>query len=433
MRLAGWTGKWGGQISGSNHRKPDHRAAGGLGGAVRDAVARGARGRYPFHMTTTSTDSTALLRTTFHQFHLDHHAKMVDFTGWDMPLHYGSIIDEHNQVRNSGGIFDVSHMGRFAFTGRDARQFLDRVCTRQIWGMKDGMARYSIVCNERGGCRDDVLVYRNGEADYFMVCNAANREKLIGHFEAVRGDLVFKFEDLTMKSAMLALQGPKVMEVIGKYDKEIPELKRYRFKTINVLGLKVMVARTGYTGEDGVEIVFRTDNMVAKIAMKQVMKDLTSLGDVLKPAGLGARDSLRLEAAMALYGHEITEQFDPVSAGLMFAIKINKSEDPEKSPEEVGRFIGQDALQKLHREGPARKLVGLHLDSRRAARQDMKVKLGDAEIGFVTSGCLSPTLGTSIAMAYVQAEHAVENTAVQIDLGRQAIDAEIVPLPFYKR
>ncbi|MDY7109628.1 MAG: glycine cleavage system aminomethyltransferase GcvT [Planctomycetota bacterium] len=383
-------------------------------------------------MSNTTTESTSLKRTAFHQFHLDRGAKMVDFAGWEMPLHYGSIIEEHRQVRTSGGIFDVSHMGRFTFTGRDARAFLDRVCTRQIWGMKDGQARYSIVCNERGGARDDVLVYRIAEGDYIMVCNAANREKLVRHFEEVRGDLVFKFEDITLNSAMIAVQGPRVFEVIGKYDNQLPELKRFRFAQINVLGLKVMIARTGYTGEDGVEIIFRTDNMVSRMAIKTLMKDLTAVDDVLKPAGLGARDSLRLEAAMALYGHEITEELDPVSAGLMFAIKLDKSEDPEKSPPEVGRFIGQDALQKIA-QNPQRKLVGLHLDSKRAARQDMKILADGSEIGFVTSGCLSPTLEKSIAMAYVQADHAEEGRTVQVDLGRQAVDAQIIPLPFYKR
>ena len=381
---------------------------------------------------STKTNSSGLLHTPLHQFHVDRKAKMVDFTGWDMPLHYGSIIDEHKQVRTSGGLFDVSHMGRFVITGRDSRRFLDLVCTRQVWGMKDGMARYSIICNERGGCRDDVLVYRVGEDDYRMVCNAANRTKLVDHFQAVKGDLVFKFQDITTKSAMVAAQGPRVMETIAKYDTRIPELKRYRFLTINVMGMKVMVSRTGYTGEDGVEVMFRTDSFIAKTALGMLVKDLTAVEDVIKPAGLGARDSLRLEAAMALYGHEIDEELDPVSAGIMFAIKLNKGEDPEKSPEEVGRFIGQDALQKIAAAGPKRKLVGLVLDSRRAARQDMKVKLAGAEIGFVTSGCLSPTLEKSIAMAYVQAEHAEDGKAVQVDLGRQSIDAEIVPLPFYK-
>jgi len=244
--------------------------------------------------------------------------------------------------------------------------------------------------------------------------------------------MVFKFQDNTLKTGMIAAQGPKVMELIGKYDKAIPELKRYRFLTINVLGMKVIVSRTGYTGEDGVEVILPTGGIIARNAMKMLIKDITSLEGVMKPAGLGARDSLRLEAGMALYGHEITEELDPVSAGIMFAIRINKSEDPEKSPPEVGHFIGQDALQAIHRDGPKRKLAGLVLDTRRAARQDMKVLADGSEIGFVTSGCLSPTLGTSIAMAYLDSAHAEPGGTVQIDLGRQTVDAEVVALPFYK-
>jgi aminomethyltransferase len=386
---------------------------------------------YRLRMSTKTSD-TGLLRTPFHKFHVEHGAKMVDFAGWEMPLHYGSIIDEHKQVRRSGGLFDVSHMGRFSFTGKDARAFLDKVCTRQVWGMNDGMARYSMVCNENGGVRDDVLVYRVAEADYRMVCNASNRLKLVEHFEQLKGGMTFRFEDQTLKTGMIAAQGPKVMELIAKYDKAIPELKRYRFITMSVMGMKAIVSRTGYTGEDGVEVMFPTDGIVARTAIKMLLKDLTSVGDVIKPAGLGARDSLRLEAGMALYGHEITEELDPVSAGIMFAIKINKSEDPEKSPAEVGRFLGQDALQKIHADGPSRKLMGLLLDTKRAARQDMKVMFDGAEIGFVTSGCQSPTLERSIAMAYLDAAHAEPGRTVQVDLGRQMVDAEICALPFYK-
>jgi aminomethyltransferase len=377
----------------------------------------------------THTAETTLKQTPLHAFHLEHGAKMVDFTGWSMPLHYGSILDEHRQVRTSGGCFDVSHMGRLVLTGRDARPFLDRVCTRQIAGMADGQARYSMVCNDRGGCRDDVLVYRMNEGEYWMVCNAANREKLLGHFDEVRGDMVFKLEDITMKSVMVAVQGPRVMEIIKKYSNSIPELKRYRFTKLNVLGLGAIVSRTGYTGEDGVEIMFRTDSMVAGLALKTLMKDFGALEDVIRPAGLGARDSLRLEAAMALYGHEITEDLDPVSAGLNFAIKLNKGDDDP----EIGRFIGQDALQKIATEGPPRRLVGLELDSKRAARQEMPVHRGGAAVGFVTSGCTSPTLEKSIAMAYVDTAHADDGTAVEVDLGRQTVPATIVPLPFYKR
>lgn len=369
--------------------------------------------------------ATTPLETPLASYHRDRDAKMVDFAGWTMPLHYGSILDEHHQVRTSGGIFDVSHMGRFAFRGRDARRFLDYVCTRQVLGMQVGQARYSMVCNEQGGVRDDVLVYCVGEDDYLMVCNAANREKLIAHFDSVRGDMVFAFEDKTMESAMVAVQGPKVMEIISRYSNEIPELKRYRFTTKSVMGMEIMISRTGYTGEDGVEVIFPTTGMVAKMGLKMLMSDLSKFDEILKPAGLGARDSLRLEAAMALYGHEITEDIDPVSAGLNFAIKIDKGG-------EAGHFIGQEALQRIAEEGPARPLVGLELEGRRAARQDMKVFVGDEEIGFVTSGCLSPTLEKSIAMAYVDKAHAEPGSSVEVDFGRARGTAKIVALPFYK-
>src|SRR5262245_54442873 len=170
--------------------------------------------------------ATPLLRTPFHQFHVDHGGKMVDFAGWEMPLHYGSIIDEHNQVRTSGGLFDVSHMGRLRFTGRDARKFLDHVCTRQIIDMTPGAVRYSLVCNATGGCRDDVLVYKLEDAEFFKVCNASNRVKLVEHFTQVKEatGMVFKMNDETMSTAMIAIQGPKVIELISAFSREIPQL-----------------------------------------------------------------------------------------------------------------------------------------------------------------------------------------------------------------
>src|SRR5262245_14815973 len=173
---------------------------------------------------TTMTESQTLLRTPFYQFHVDHGGKMVDFAGWEMPLHYGSILEEHHQVRTSGGLFDVSHMGRLRFVGRDARKFLDHVCTRQIFDMPAGSARYSLVCNERGGCRDDVLVYRIDDAEFVVVCNASNRLKLLEHFEQVktRTGMVYKMADETQSTAMIAMQGPKVMEMIANFSSEIP-------------------------------------------------------------------------------------------------------------------------------------------------------------------------------------------------------------------
>jgi len=383
---------------------------------------------------STAASSATLRRTPFHDFHASHGAKLVDFAGWEMPLHYGSIIDEHRQVRASGGLFDVSHMGRFRFRGRDARAFLDRVCTRQIWGMEDGQARYSMVCNASGGVKDDVLVYRLADGEYLMVCNAANRLKLIEHFEVVKTESghVFKFEDETESTAMIALQGPKVMDVLSQFSSEVPALKRYRFTVKNLLIAKVIISRTGYTGEDGVEVILPAKFAAKAVDMLLKNIDLDASDAPVRPAGLGARDSLRLEAGMALYGHEITEEIDPVSAGLDFAIKYDKSEDPRTSPAEVGRFIGQDILQNLKTHGTTRKLAGLVLEGRRSARQGMKVYNSNQEIGIITSGVNSPTLGRCIAMAYLDTAHATIGGRVEVDLGRARDRAEVVALPFYK-
>jgi len=373
---------------------------------------------------TASTEK--LLHTPFHKFHVEHGAAMVEYAGWEMPIRYHSIIEEHKQVRTSGGFFDVSHMGRLRFSGRHARKFLDHVCTRQIMGMQVGQCRYSLVCNDKGGCRDDVLVYCLDEDEYLMVCNAANRLKLLEHFAAVKGDMVFQLKDETTKTAMIAIQGPKVMELVSNFSKEIPTLKRFRFAKKNLLLLHLIVSRTGYTGEDGIEIIMEA--MFSRQAMKLILKDIDQPDAVVKPIGLGARDSLRLEAGMPLYGHEIEEHLDPIAAGLNFAVKLEKGDDDER----VGRFIGQDALQKIAKEGPKQRLVGLKLDTRRSARQDMAVKVGDAQIGFVTSGCISPTLDASIAMAYVDTGKHEVGAQVNVDLGKQQVQAEIVALPFYK-
>ena len=371
---------------------------------------------------TTATD---LHKTPFYKSHVEHGAKLVDYTGWSMPLLYSSIIDEHRQVRSAGGLFDVSHMGRFTFKGKDAARFLDRVCTRRIGSMQERQVRYSLVCNEQGGCRDDVLVYKISDTEFTMVCNAANRAKLIEHFAAVKGDLIYRFSDNTEKTAMVALQGPKVMDVLANFSKEIPTLKRYRFTEKSLFIAKFMVSRTGYTGEDGVEVILPA-SMAGK-AVEMILKNMDD-GDI-KPCGLGARDSLRLEAGMALYGHEIDEDIDPLTAGLDFAVALDKG----TAEGETEGFIGQEALQAIAAEGPARRLIGLRLSGRRAARQGMVVRDGDREVGTVTSGCLSPTLDASIAMAIVDRDAADEGRALCVDLGRAVDDAVVTPLPFYTR
>ena len=371
-----------------------------------------------------------MLKTPLHKFHLEYGAKMVDFTGWEMPMMYAGIRDEHQQVRTSGGVFDVSHMGRVKVQGRHARKLLERLCTRRITDMQSGQCRYSLVCNERGGVRDDVLVYRLDDDDFLVVVNASNRAKLLEHFEQVRAadDLKVKIEDQTESTAMVAVQGPKVMELVSSFSKEIPSLKRYRFTVKNLLVMKVIVSRTGYTGEDGIEAILPAGavNMALKLILKDV--DMTQAQALIKPAGLGARDTLRLEAGMPLYGHELGEDICALSCGVDFAIKMDKHE-----AERGERFIGQDALEKIIAEGgPTERIVGLSFEGQRTPRAGNSVLAEGKSIGTVTSGCLSPTLGHPIAMALVDARHTEVGSTLTVDTGRAQLEGTIVPMPFYK-
>ena len=347
---------------------------------------------------------------------------MVDFAGWEMPLVYRSITDEHVQTRTSGSLFDVSHMGRVTFSGQGARDFLDRVLTRRLDDQKVGQSRYSLVCNENGGVMDDVIISRDSK-HWFMVCNASNRLKLLAHFDAVRAASRFDvvISDVTTSTAMVALQGPKVIEKLAAIlPIELKELGRYRFEHANLLVTKLTVYRSGYTGEDGVEVVMPAG--AASMAIKMIGGSLEKEGGSIRPAGLGARDTLRTEAGMPLYGHELSEEIDPLSAGLGFAVDLKKN------------FIGSERLRELAGGGLSRTLVGLVLEGKRIARQGTQVKdTNGADIGVVTSGTLSPTLGTSIAMALIKPEHATAGGSLQVDLKGTFVAAQVVKLPFYKK
>jgi aminomethyltransferase len=376
-----------------------------------------------------STATEAPKHTPFHALHLEHKAKMVEFAGYDMPIAYGSIIEEHKWCRSSAGFFDVSHMGRLRFSGRHARKFLDHVCTRQIYGMQAGMIRYSLVCNDQGGCRDDVLVYCVDEDEYLMVCNASNRHKLLKHFAERKGEFSFKLADETDSTAMVAIQGPKAMDLISRISSTIPTMKRYNFMVKNLVVIKLLVSRTGYTGEDGVEVIL--PSAMAKLALGMVLKDMGGDSSVVKPVGLGARDTLRMEAGMPLYGHEITEEIDPVSAGLEFAIKFEKGMTGTDADERTGKFVGQDALRAIKAAGPKLRRVGLFVEGRRSPRQGMPVLSGGQVVGELTSGCISPSLDRGIAMAYVPAAMAAIGTAFEVDLSGKGMAAAVVTkLPF---
>ena len=368
----------------------------------------------------------------FEKFHEKHGAKMVDFAGWRMPLHYGSITAEHRQCRQSGALFDVSHMGRIEVKGRHARKFCERVLTRRVSDMAVKTARYALVCNEAGGVMDDVLVYRF-EDHFLLVVNAANRQNILDHLHrtAEAESMTVRIHDATTETAMIAVQGPRVMEKIGSFSKEIPTLKRYAFTTKNLMILKMHVSRTGYTGEDGVEIMMGAG--MAGMAIKLLLKDAGEEGALVKPAGLGARDTLRLEAGMPLYGHELSEEVDPLSAGLGFGVSLDKDQPVEGQPP-VPRFIGQDALEKIAADGPEKKLVGLLVDGRRTPRQGAAVLRGGDPVGAVTSGCHSPTLDRPIAMAYVDADAAEGGTPLAVAVGAEGeAAATVTPLPFVKR
>ncbi len=363
-----------------------------------------------------------LKRTPFHDFHVAAGARLVDFAGWEMPIVYKSIVDEHNHTRNSGSLFDVSHMGRLQFTGKDATKFLDLILTRNIQTQKLGQCRYSLVCNEAGGVLDDVIVSKDIK-HWAMVCNASNRDKLVKHFHAVRHDkgLDFDMADETESTAMVAIQGPKVIDRVSEIlPVDIRGMKRYHFVAEELFMTPFTVYRSGYTGEDGVELVIPA--RAATMAVKALAGGIDKPDATIRPAGLGARDTLRLEAGMPLYGHELSEQGDPISAGLGWAVDLTKD------------FIGSSAVKAVATAGPKRKLVGLELEGRRIARQGTPVvDASGAPVGEVTSGTFSPTLQKSIAMAYVDAAMSEVGMQLAADIKGEKNAAKVVPLPFYKR
>jgi aminomethyltransferase len=360
-----------------------------------------------------------MLRTALYDIHKRLEARLIDFGGWEMPVMYRGIQEEHNHTRTASSVFDVSHMGRLHFTGDDAEALLQHVCTRNIAKLKVGRSGYSHVCNERGGILDDVIVSRY-ESHFLMVCNASNREKIVGHLKQQARGRQVTLDDLTLQTAMLAVQGPATMELFQKHMPiKLEGMSRYGFITGSYMGTSYSVFRSGYTGEDGVEVVLPAAAGV--LAWGFLTKEGGDDRVTVRPAGLGARDTLRLEAAMPLYGHELNEQIDSISAGCKWCVDLEKD------------FLGAEVLRKVDKDGPRRKITGLELDGRRIARQGSKIFAGGKEVGEVTSGTLSPTLGKSIAMGYVEAARSSPGEKLEVDLRGTRAGAVVVPLPFYKR
>jgi aminomethyltransferase len=343
---------------------------------------------------------------------------MVDFAGWEMPLLYTGIVQEHNQTRTAASLFDVSHMGRVELRGSDAEGLLQRVCTRQLGDARVGQSRYSHVCDEAGGILDDVIVSRYSD-HWLVVCNASNHDRILDWLRQHAAGRDVRIDDVTEQTFMVALQGPQVMSILAaKLPIPLADLKRYRFKTGEFMGIRYSIFRSGYTGEDGVEMILPAN--VAPLLLPLVTGTMDG-GLGILPAGLGARDTLRLEAGMPLYGHELSEQTDSISAGLGWCVDLSKD------------FIGAKKLKEVHDRGPTEMLVGIELDGRRIARCGTTVTDGSEPVGRVTSGTLSPTLNKSIAMAYVRAALAKPGSRLAVDLGGKVNPAVVVQLPFYKR
>ncbi len=376
-----------------------------------------------------------LLRTPLYDWHVAHGARMVGFAGWAMPIQYTSIIDEHLATRATAGIIDISHMGRLRFEGPGAAVFLAELLTRRVADMELGQIRYSLVTNDQGGILDDVLVgyYRNahGQPFYVVVVNASNRQKIVdwvrAHLPPQRAEAPGRevvFTDLSRLWAMLALQGPRSIEILQPLiDLDLRSMRYYRGGLVQILHPAAhrqggIISRTGYTGEDGFELSMGSDIVLG--VWQAILELGAPLG--LVPTGLGARDTLRLEAGMPLYGHELSEQIDPFQAGLGFACHL------------VGYdFPGRDALLRLEKGPLPLVRVGLELPGPRVAREGFPLCQGAEQVGQVTSGTFSPTLQKPIAMGYVRSDLAALGSTLSVDIRGRREEARVVEIPFYRR
>jgi aminomethyltransferase len=362
-------------------------------------------------------ETQTLQRTPLYDCHLEAGARMVDFAGWEMPVQYQGVIDEHRAVRTAAGLFDVSHMGEVRVRGAGAEAFLQRLTPNDVAKLVPGRAHYSGLLTEQGTYIDDILIYRLGPEDFLVVVNASNAQR---DFQWIAARVVSEMAEAEVvnesdKYALLALQGPKAVEILTPLATPgAAELKYYGFRQGEVAGVPALISRTGYTGEDGFELYLAPEDAPA------VWRRLVAAGAA--PAGLGARDTLRLEAAMALYGHEIDETTTPFEAGLGWVVKLDK-----------GDFLGRDALLAQRAQGAPRKLVGFEVDGRGIARQGHGVVSDGAQVGAVTSGTWSPTFEKALGMAYVLPELAAPGSRLELDVRGKSVPAAVVEIPFYRR
>lgn len=366
----------------------------------------------------------ALRRTHLYEYHRLH-GKLIEFAGFEMPIWFEGIIPEHNAVRNTVGIFDTSHMGRVTVVGSEAEAFLDYLLTNDVSRLKPMEALYTVMCNERGGIKDDLIIYRLSKKRFFLIPNASNREKDCTWILEHSKEFDVEVRDISDNVVMMTVQGPEAEEVLQRITPEsLTEIKRFKCREVTLGGYRALVARTGYTGEDGFEIYLWDTPLSEPSRALDLWEQILSAGEEfnIKPCGLGARDSLRLEAGLTLYGNDIDEETNPLEAGLRFVVKFKK-----KRP-----FIGKEALMMINKRGVNRLRVGLKMVGRGIPRHGHEIWKEGRQIGHVTSGGFSPTLGTGIAMGYVAAEYSELGTEIEIKIRERLAKGKIVKShPFY--
>lgn len=361
-----------------------------------------------------------LQRTPLFEAYAKYGGKTIDFGGWELPVQFSSIKEEHEAVRTKAGLFDVSHMGEILVTGSGSLEFLQRLVTNDVSKIQDGQAQYTAMCYEDGGTVDDLLIYKISDGHYLLVVNASNIEKDFEWMQkAVSGDV--KLDNQSDQYGLLALQGPLAQSVLQRLtDENLSEIKAFRFKTdVKVSSHSVIVSRTGYTGEDGFEIYASPEAIVA------LWDEILSEGqaDGVVPCGLGARDTLRFEACLALYGQELSKDITPLEAGINFVVKLKKESD----------FIGKAALAEQKENGVPRKLVGIEMIDKGIPRHGYAVYANGEKIGEVTTGTQSPSLKKNIGLALVATEFAELGLELEIEIRNKRLKAKTVETPFYKR
>lgn len=353
-------------------------------------------------------------KTPLYEEHIKAGGKVVDYAGWMLPVEYTGLVREHEAVRNAVGVFDVSHMGEITIKGADARRFADHLTTNNIETLENGKVIYGFLCYENGGVVDDLLTYKVADDDIYLVVNASNSDKDFEWIKSQASNFDVKVENVSDITGEIAVQGPFAEKTVQKLtDYNLASIPFFAFvRGVNIAGVECMISRTGYTGEDGFEIYSTNDGIV------KVWQAVLEAGRefAIEPCGLGCRDTLRFEAALPLYGHEISADITPLEAGFKFFVALDKNSD----------FIGKDALAKMHTEGAPRQLIGMELIDKGIAREGAVVFKDGAEIGYVTTGYMSPTLKKSICNVLVKSEYAVKDSEVEVQVRSRNIRSKFI-------